>query len=313
MRQQSSSLSDLEIKCPVCSAPAPADQSPRTHLAPHNGINYTLHNCPSCAIQFWSPLQADPTVYEDEGFEAYRDYHTGTRPFPRWAEPLFTKLPKTTGLTLDVGCGDGAVLARLSSLGFEAHGIDLDKKSIEIARTKYGLTNVQSRTLDEYVLDCKEHQRRFDLITFFEVLEHQDNPLSFLDQVSRIAKPDGWIAGSVPNRNRFLANLDRKLGTGDLPPHHFLWFSSAALKGLLERSGFRNVTVVGVGAISFSQLATKLSLVMRRVTDRSPKPVRVLLTPIAALLAQFAAAPVFLGLLVFPAHLFFRCQTTKPE
>jgi 2-polyprenyl-3-methyl-5-hydroxy-6-metoxy-1,4-benzoquinol methylase len=41
------------------------------------------------------------------------------------------------------------------------------------------------------------------VITFFEVLEHQDKPREFLEMVKGLLKEGGYIAGSVPNRERF--------------------------------------------------------------------------------------------------------------
>jgi SAM-dependent methyltransferase len=295
------------IRCAVCATEATANDPPKQHHATHNDITYTLYTCPSCTLKFWWPLKADPSVYEDEGFEAYKDYHSGARPFPRWAEALFVQLPATAGRALDVGCGDGAVLARLAALGFETHGIDLDEKSISVARTKYGLTNVQSVTLDKYVRDCREHDTRFDLITFFEVLEHQDDPLAFLVEIASIAKSDGWIAGSVPNRDRFLARLDRKMSDGDLPPHHFLWFSQRSLTRLLESAGFQNVSITRVGVLSYAQVVEKLGVVISRKTKVWSRPMQ-LLAFFLRIIGPLAAVVPWLGMRFAPSHLFFKCR-----
>ncbi len=75
-----------DANCPACGGPAKANFS---HSSAHNQINYTLRTCTECDLQFWDPLEVDLSIYSDEGFGAYRDYHTGARPLPRWAEPLF--------------------------------------------------------------------------------------------------------------------------------------------------------------------------------------------------------------------------------
>jgi len=305
--------SDDSVTCAGCAAKASADVPAHVHRAPHNQRTYTLQRCPNCELQFWWPLQADPSVYEGEGFEAYVDYHTGKRPFPRWAEPLFAALPPHRGRALDIGCGDGAVLHRLAQIGYEPHGIDLDEKSIAVAREKFHLANVSVSTLDAFEHASGLRGEQFDLVTFFEVLEHQDAPLAFLAQVQRLCRPGGIVAGSVPNRDRFLARFDRRLGDGDLPPHHFLWFSRAALVRLFERAGFTNVDVTTTGALPYRQIVAKLAALFERRLRRVAS-LRWLVLPCKVLAPALAVVP-WIGMRLAPSHLFFRCTApaTKPS
>lgn len=297
---------DMDLPCPVCTEPAVVTSI--RHCATHNETSYTLYRCPDCSLQFWSPLEADPSVYEEEGFEAYADYHGGTRPFPRWAKPLFARLDGLSGGALDIGCGDGAVLNALAQAGFDAHGIDLDKKSISVAREKYGLKQVRAMTLDAYADECGRRAMRFDLITFFEVLEHQDDPLTFLGKVTSLGQPGSHIAGSVPNRKRFLARLDRRLSDGDLPPHHFLWFSRESLTALLKIAGFANISVEPVGTLTYRQFAVKLAAVIHRMTAARTHVLSKVFTSALLLLVPAAAALAWVGMRVRPSHLFFRCE-----
>jgi 2-polyprenyl-3-methyl-5-hydroxy-6-metoxy-1,4-benzoquinol methylase len=56
-------------------------------------------------------------------------------------------------------------------------------------------------SLEEFYEYAKEKNLKFDVITFFEVLEHQDKPREFLEMVKGFLKGGGYIAGSVPNRD----------------------------------------------------------------------------------------------------------------
>ncbi|MEW6558554.1 MAG: methyltransferase domain-containing protein, partial [Elusimicrobiota bacterium] len=94
----------------------------------------------------------------------------------------------------------------------------------------------------EFVDFAKMKNIQFDIITFFEVLEHQDNLQSFIQDITTLLKKDGFIAGSVPNRDRFLAKLsDRAFGFGDYPPHHFTRWSTEILKIYLEKNDFTDI------------------------------------------------------------------------
>jgi len=295
------------VPCAACAGQAHADEAVRPHHAPHNDQTYDLQRCPVCGLQFWWPLKADPSVYETEGFEAYVDYHSGARPFPRWSEPLFHSL-NGSGTALDIGCGDGAVLSRLAAAGFDPHGIDLDTKSVRVAREKFGLRNVTARTLDDYAAECARTGIRFDLITFFEVLEHQDSPRGFLSQVAALGNEGCSIAGSVPNRDRFLARLDRRLSDGDLPPHHFLWFSENSLASLLTHAGFEEVSISKVGALPFSSIVTKLRAIVARKASSWPIQMRWV-SKFLELMTPLLAIVPWVGMRAAPSHLFFKCRT----
>lgn len=293
------------IQCAACAGSRLDSET--THKAEHNSQTYHLYRCRTCELMFWWPLKADPGIYMDEGFDAYVDYHSGSRPFPRWAEPLFRDLPPKRTNALDIGCGDGAVLGRLGSHGYDVHGIDLDEKSIAIARSKYGLSGVSSLTLDQFIEASRTTRMKFALVTAFEVLEHQDAPLDFLAQVITIGEPDGTFAGSVPNRERFLARIDRRLSDGDLPPHHFLWFSKRALESLLQRAGFRNISVERTGALGYGQIIRKLNVIAARKAQALPRGL-AWLRHASRLAAPIVAIIPWLGMRASPSHLFFRCR-----
>jgi len=65
-------------------------------------------------------------------------------------------------------------------------------------------------------------------------LEHQSDPVEFLQTVKACLKPQGTVALSVPNRERWLTRPD----VLDYPPNHFLRWSAAALAKFLSTQGF---------------------------------------------------------------------------
>ncbi len=296
------------LSCPVCASAVRNVESLRVYIAPFNAQPYTLHRCGNCELAFWTPLRIDPAFYENEGFEAYADYHHGERPFPPWCVPFFQKMPISQGRLLDVGCGDGAFLSRAQSAGFETWGMDLDKNSVQAAIVVYGLENITKSSLEEYVAWCREQAITFDVISFFEVLEHQDHPSEFIDQAMSILKAGGYISGSVPNGRRFLAGIDRKVSPGDLPPHHFLWFSKKTLRVFFSKKKFSSILIHPSGNISFAELRDKFAaLIYRKLRRGNPSLLtKSLIFPIL----QCAALTLWIGYRLRPAHLYF--QAVKP-
>lgn len=294
--------------CPGCGETITGEQARRSYVSPITKQRYRLYSCNDCDLWFWWPRELDPDLYRSEALHEYNDYHRGQRPFPSWTRPFFDMVPIQSGSLLDVGCGDGAFLARAAAFGFDVRGIDLDEHSVRVAREKHGL-HTTTATLADFLQSDGPDRLRFDVICFFEVLEHQADPGAFLEMVGSAIVPGGYLAGSVPNRQRFLARLDRRAGMGDLPPHHFLWFSMRALARILERHGFRDIQVMPSGNIGIGALLSKVTrlgtALLGPLSCRCPRisrtAIRILSAPIVILL--------WAGLKWRPAHLYFQARS----
>jgi SAM-dependent methyltransferase len=190
-------------------------------------------------------LKIIPEFYESEVFEGYIAFHegVGTR-LGEYHKAFFKYFPSNVrGRLLDIGCGDGRFLRHAKEQGFEVWGIDFDKKSVENVKRNLGIDTVFAMSLEEFYKYAKERGLKFDVITFFEVLEHQDKPREFLEMVKELLKEGGYIAGSVPNRERLLAEIDWKYNNPDYPPHHFFRFSKSSLEKALNFFGFKDIEV----------------------------------------------------------------------
>lgn len=149
---------------------------------------------------------------------------------------LADSLAPKSGQLLDVGCGTGNFLLAAASAGFEVTGIELDPAAVRFIQRQLRIENVFPLTVAEFV--AKHPERKFSVITFLEVLEHQAEPIPFLQAVKSCLAPGGHIACSVPNRDRWLTCPD----VLDYPPNHFLRWSPAAIKNFLAAQGFEVLT-----------------------------------------------------------------------
>jgi 2-polyprenyl-3-methyl-5-hydroxy-6-metoxy-1,4-benzoquinol methylase len=141
------------------------------------------------------------------------------------------------GELLDIGCGTGNFLAAARDAGYEVAGIELDRKAARFAKERVGLQRVLPLTISEF---AEQHaEERFDVVTFFEVLEHQAAPMEFLQKVRACVRPGGAVAMSVPNRERWLTGPD----VLDYPPNHFLRWNTAALRRFLSAQGFEVLSI----------------------------------------------------------------------
>lgn len=93
---------------------------------------------------------------------------------------------------LDVGCGTGKNLADLSAHG-HAVGLDSAHQALRYASGK----NIRFLT-QASCSDLPFAEKKFDLITSLDILEHLDNDVAALREFYRALKPGGYLLVSVP-------------------------------------------------------------------------------------------------------------------
>lgn len=100
--------------------------------------------------------------------------------------------PNTNASVLDIGCGTGAWLDKLGTIGFKnLHGIDIDTQQFKTERATVSRVNLDSDNL--------HFDSQFDLITAIEIIEHLENPGRIFSFVEKNLKPDGYFLLTTPN------------------------------------------------------------------------------------------------------------------
>jgi 2-polyprenyl-3-methyl-5-hydroxy-6-metoxy-1,4-benzoquinol methylase len=93
---------------------------------------------------------------------------------------------------LDIGCFDGGFLKYLGS-GFERFGVEINKEAAGRAERE-GITII-AKDIDE----LNSLKSRFDATVGFDVIEHVEDPMLFLDEMSRLTVRGGVIIVSSGN------------------------------------------------------------------------------------------------------------------
>lgn len=227
-QNESPSAASATASCPICDRPAPG-------AALEKRGNYSLFSCPQCALHFWNPRLL-PTS------EWYELMYSGRDAKLLPLEPghkYFLSDPNApqSGDLLDVGCGTGNFLVAARDKSFRVSGTELDRSAASFAREKLSLENIFPFSIIDFVAEYPA--AKFDVITFFEVFEHQADPAAFLRSVASCLRPGGHIALSVPNRDRWLTGPD----VFDYPPNHFLRWNETALRNVLQRFRFQILSI----------------------------------------------------------------------
>ncbi len=114
-----------------------------------------------------------------------KDYAANARFVADLAGAVYEWLdPKPGERILDLGCGDGALTARLMESGAEVLGVDASEKFIEAAR-EIGI--------DAHLMNGEDLQfdREFDAVFSNAALHWMTNPGAVIDGVERALKPGG--------------------------------------------------------------------------------------------------------------------------
>ena len=265
-------------RCLVCETEGPFDVIFRQ--GPH-----TLVRCPACELVFQEP-QPTPeqleTIYgEDDDFVDQLEGPLRGLTLERARERL-SLLESVThvepgGRALDVGCATGAWLEVAEAAGWTGTGVEVGRSQAEAARRR-GL-DVRTGTLEEIAPDLDGPG--FDLITFWDVLEHMPDPRTNLELARGLLAPGGVIGMTFPNVEGLYPQLTYRLlttrtGVWEHPhlPRHLYDFSPSTVSRLLERSGLR-VRGVQTFTIGFENyLQTSLSPAVLG-TDRGARKLRL--------------------------------------
>ena len=98
---------------------------------------------------------------------------------------------------LDIGCGGGLVCEPLARLRAKVTGLDADAQAIEAAQAHAAEMGLKITYKNEAI---EAHSGRYDVVLALEILEHVNDPASFLRDAAACLKPGGVLIASTLNR-----------------------------------------------------------------------------------------------------------------
>lgn len=200
---------------------------------------FSIFKCSDCTVQYTIPFHSDS---DDKRIKmGYRRRLELVGGYIGWSHRRFFELNiKPGGSILEIGCGTGDFVALSRQKGYKAIGVDLDKEAIEVGKNHWKTDNLYAITAEEYF--DQHHGEKFDIVCFFAVLEHLNQPHEFMIEVKKYLKPDGYVVLEVPNGGSTLQAIYRKLsGVIDYPPQHLTRWTAKSLKVFLSLHNFKIV------------------------------------------------------------------------
>jgi 2-polyprenyl-3-methyl-5-hydroxy-6-metoxy-1,4-benzoquinol methylase len=183
---------------------------------------------------------------------------------------------------LDIGCLTGVLLDEAKKAGMKAEGVDISHDAVMYCRKK-GFTMHEGTVMNATNL----HPATFDVVTAFQVIEHERDALLMMKRIYKLLKRGGLVVLATPNYGGVWSKLMGRRWFGFAHPEHVVLFDFKTMKLLLEKAGFKDIVVRKDSPRPF-----QLSFVFTRGADYFPCLRRQtwaawLLKPIGKLLDHF--------------------------
>ncbi len=231
---------------------------------------FAFVRCARCGLVQRNPQPTSEAVsarYRERHGDDYLDYELSN-------ETAFLRLQnlaladigfdrEARGSFLDVGCATGALIAELRGAGWRTAGVELCAQSADYARRERGL-DVRPTAIERAGLEAGG----FDVVHASHLIEHLNDPRSFVREARRILKLGGTLLVATPNIAGFQARLFASAWRSAIFDHLYL-FSKRTLRALLESEGFRVERTATWGGLA----AGSAPAALKAVADRAVKKI----------------------------------------
>ncbi|MDD5407043.1 MAG: methyltransferase domain-containing protein [Sulfurovaceae bacterium] len=214
------------------------------------GTKYDIYECPKCLTSFVDPMsnlkEEYDLIYGKENIKdaVYNYYYYIAKGVKNLKNPL-NALSDYTAIywgvkkaledgaiekgakILEVGSGLGYFTHALNKSGYECDGLEYSDTAVSFANSFFG-NNYTQGTIEEY---AKTHAEEYDAVIATEVIEHVENPESFIGAFLHVLKPGGKILITTPNKD---VHPKGTIWETDYAPKHLWWFTESGLRTIAE-------------------------------------------------------------------------------
>lgn len=198
-------------------------------------IHYQILFCPQDGMVFSSPVlprEHAAQLYARSSFSYADEVRHLTATYLSALEPVLDMI-KPSSAVLEIGCGNGFVLEALYKEGFHnLRGIEPSQDAVQKSAP-----HIRERIVAHMFDEATFQEGTFDLIYFFQTLDHVYDPNALIAQCFKLLKPGGYIVAFQHNVESWSARL-----LGEFSPiidvEHIYLFGPRTLKAIFEKHGF---------------------------------------------------------------------------
>ena len=189
-----------------------------------------LYQCTICHLKFYYPsIAGDENFYSSLQINNCGYYQTEKEEFKHALEYI---LP--TDKVLEIGCGCGFFAKKIKCHSYV--GLEFSPMAIEKGR-ELGI-EIYNESIKDHSL---RNESNYDIVCFFQVLEHIIDVNKFLKDSLKCLKPGGRLIISVPNEDSFVGEFSNNLL--NMPPHHLTRWTEKSLSKIPEIFDLKLVSI----------------------------------------------------------------------
>jgi 2-polyprenyl-3-methyl-5-hydroxy-6-metoxy-1,4-benzoquinol methylase len=184
-----------------------------------NGQDLYLRECNSCKLIYYDPAPIGDGEFYAQLQENIKGYYLKEKEDYVIAAAFI----QPTDNVLEIGCGEGFFTNYLKGNNYT--GLEYNESAIIEAQNK-GL-NVIKKDIDSF---AENNAEAFDLVCYYQVLEHVEKPHEFIKSSLKCLKKGGKLIFAVPSEDTFL-----KYGVNlflNAPPHHVTRWQDVVFKNI---------------------------------------------------------------------------------
>lgn len=210
---------------------------------------YKMYRCEHCQTHFLYPKPAKPqlqeyydgTFREEVHSDTYYNYEVLDNVFKKFSPEAKIRVERVADELssedeiLEIGCSVGYFLATAADRVKAVYGTEWDKKAQQYICDCLKKSNIKVSDNPE------DFNRKFDKIFMFHVLEHIEDPISFVKGLKGILKPEGKIYIEVPNVDDILVKTYECDAFKDFyyKKAHLYNFNEKGMSYIFEQAGYQ--------------------------------------------------------------------------
>lgn len=200
-------------KCPICKS-----KKRKIYLIKYKIKIFECSRCSSAYTEKIPKLFDD--VYENkQQFNHHQSSYEKNRLYriKRFGSERIKLLQKykKKGSLLDIGCGNGWFLEAAKKF-YEVEGMEKNKSLVNFTRNKLKI-NVYN--------NVKEINKKYDIITLFDVIEHVASPPDFVTLLHKLLNKNGIILFYTPNKDSIGFRYMKDKSNLVIPPYHITYLN----------------------------------------------------------------------------------------
>lgn len=244
-----------ENSCELCGS----SNLKKLEIENREGFDVRYAICTQCSLVFASRYMDNTSLtdfYQKHYSEMYPSHNLTEAKRKKLTKRLQTisRLFSERPSIMDYGCGDGAILDSLNEDCSVCLGLDYVEAPI--------VTKSGSKIIPISHLEKVSH--KFDVALMSQVLEHLQDPLQTLIDISHCLKKGGLLIVEVPGLYSFSSVKSEKSFKDQFKLCHKTYFTKETLSLMLKQAGFRVVysdhsaraIAVKTGTLEFTQRNT---------------------------------------------------------